>query len=102
MDKRQETFPLDEITLSLVESSLYVTFSDEIDERGCPVTVDGGITLTSLLAFMSGDQSDADHPLVRGVSVIPGTHWSERDLLKSLVSEVRRLRALVPEESRTA
>lgn len=46
MANKKEVFPLDEVTLSVVESSLYVMMADEQDENGDPVSTDGGITLT--------------------------------------------------------
>lgn len=93
------TFPVDDLTLDMVESSLNysLTYRDEngelLDE---PIGVGAEVSLHSPLDFLSGTATD---PLgvVRcaddGVFDDPRQHFSKEDVIRALIHEIRRLRS---------
>jgi hypothetical protein len=104
-------FPTDDLTLDMVEASLAycLTIDKETSE---PVPVDPGVvSLSDLLDFLSGTTTDplgvVEHQGVvetffgpAEMTVDPRPHYTERDVIKALIDEVRRLRAELAEYHR--
>lgn len=86
------TFPLDDLTLTMIESSLDTRM--ECDPGGEPHPEGDGFTLVHLLKFLSGESATSEEG---SVTVVEKPQYSEGDLIRALVSEVRRLRAKLPE-----
>lgn len=113
MTRRLPPFPLDDLTLAHVEHALNTRRGDPAPDDA--VTYVGGeFTLSALLDFLSGydpDKSvlvsgdpDADYPGAplgigpeTAVYMYPHALYSDHDLIRALVAEVRRLRALCGE-----
>ena len=87
--------PLDEAGLDALEHALQAV--TEVDEDGTRRTLGADYTLSQLLNFWSG-YDRADSVLAGEIDGIPMYHHSkpclsEVDLIRALVTEVRRLRA---------
>jgi hypothetical protein len=94
--------PLDDVALAQLEHALgtSLTFQapdgTELDE---PIPYGGEYTLPTLLDFWAGVREDPDGVVrqvgeATGIPVFydPRPHYSERDVIRALVTEVRRLR----------
>lgn len=91
--------PLDDDALTAIEHALTATYTH--DDEGQPQITDADYNLPQLLDFWSGHDR-VDDVLVdewAGTKVYERTKpsYSERDLLRALVAEVRRLRLLAPQ-----
>jgi len=92
-------FPTDDVTLSALEHALgaTLTYDDTVDDDGDPVPrIEGAdYSLTQLLDFMSGYDPTQSIP-VDGKDYLldytGGPLYSERDVIASLVTEVRHCR----------
>lgn len=99
-------FPVDDVTLAAVEHAFGAAITFDTDEWGepdldNPRLIGADYSLHTLLDFMSGTTSD-DHPLVEvkerdwdgtpRVIVDERPHYTERDIIRALIAEVRRLR----------
>lgn len=93
--RRLPAFPVDDFTLDQLEHAMAT--SVEVGEDGEYRCVGGEFTLSTFLKFMSGyDPERASH--VGYVGDVPmyevwDEQYSEHDVLRALVAEVRRLRA---------
>lgn len=87
--------PLDDDALTAIEHALNAVYT--LNAEGQPQTTDADYNLPQLLDFWSGfDRDDGVHDgYIDGVPVyvFEKPTYSERDLLRALVAEVRRLRA---------
>lgn len=100
-------FPVDELTLGMVEHALgyCLTFEGEDGERlNEPRGVGAEFSLASLLDFMSGTTTDplgvVQHLGIEEtfmgraeMTVDERPHYSKADIIRALIAEVRRLRA---------
>lgn len=85
-------FPVDEVTLSLMEASLDVAY-DDVDDEGGPIVSDGRYTFHKFLEFMSGYNPELLIPLEEtGWFEYPDPQYTYKDVIRSLIDEVRRLR----------
>lgn len=93
-------FPLDDFTLDQLEHA--VNTSTEVGEDGERRCVGGDFTMSEFLDFMSGH--DPGRSTLVGYGDLAGTgndipiyeswdqHYSEHDVIRALVAEVRKLR----------
>lgn len=98
--KESALFPLDEVTLAMLEASLRVTIDH--DDDGSPFVVGEGVTMSTALAFASGYDPDYVAEIDERTEDVLIPLWSEKDVIESLIHEVRRLRALLPEHTETS
>lgn len=94
-------FPLDDVTLNLIEHALGGCF--EVDEIGNHALVGADMNLTQLLGFLSGADADIDEAKrladLSGRDIIDMSDhptYSLNDLVGALVAEVKRQRLLIP------
>ena len=96
VDNTLPSFPVDDVTLAAIEHALQGSYT--LDEHGNHVLVGAEFTLDRVLDLAAGiDRSqDADHlhPVSEGVVVDDRVHFTPNDVIKALIIEVRRLRAL--------
>lgn len=99
-------FPVDDFTLDLVEEAMNTCYGDRDPETGVHERVGGDFTLSDLLLFLSGyDESrvevidpgrEDDEILgIRGSVAMTEYHgqlYTDRSVIESLITEVRRLR----------
>lgn len=88
-----DVFPVDELTLSMLESSLDAHF-DGVDENGDPTVSDGRATLSRFLGFMSGYNPELLTPVDGRDDWMeyPEPQFTEKDVIRSLIAEIRKLR----------
>lgn len=90
-------FPVDDVTLDLVEHSLGAAY--DADEDGDNVLVGADMNLHQLLGFLDGT-AEVEHERkqaadVRGEHVVDMTDMTSyhvNDVIRALIAEVRRLR----------
>jgi hypothetical protein len=85
-------FPVDDITLDLLEHALdaRLTFTED----GTLTHVGADMTVPQLLDFLSGYDPSLSEPTEHpDIKVYPHPIYHEHDVLRALVAEVRRLRA---------
>lgn len=94
-------FPVDDVTLDLIEHALGASLCFD---SGDPEVVGADMTLSDLLRFLSGydpskarlvAEGDPGIPGIGGAEVweYPDPVYSEHDVIQALLDEVRRLRA---------
>ncbi len=90
-------FPVDDITLGLVEHSLDAAF--EVDGDGTHCVVGADMNLMQLLDFLSGYDETKQQQVVNqydqpldDIFEYPGLIYHPNDVIRSLIAEVRLLR----------
>lgn len=96
-------FPVDDATLLAVEHAMGGAYT--VDDDGTHHLVGADYNLAQLLDFMAGttgqdpneeviDPGDPDLPGYAGARIVYDTriHYTEHDLIRALIAEVRRLR----------
>lgn len=91
-----DVFPVDELTLSMLEASLDTVF-DTVDENGDPYVSDGRYTLQSFLRFASGYSPEllVQVDEIGEIFEYPDSQFTEKDVIRSLIHEVRSLRSML-------
>jgi hypothetical protein len=86
--------PLDDLTLDAIEHALGASLTYENGDYDNPIVVGADFTLPKLLDFLAGQDATDGHE-EDGMWICHQPSFSQKDLIRALVNEVRELRARV-------
>lgn len=84
------TIPVDDTALNLILEAMRTAYT--CDEHGNHTLVGGTITLNQLLNFWSGYDKTLEQAEGDNLTYYPNPVLHERDIIRALINEIRRLR----------
>lgn len=86
------SFPLDDVTLALIEHSLDAVYI--IDNNGDPINVGSDMSLSKLLEFLSGPSDEIFEGVVGETEIVYLTtpQYSVDDVIRAMITEIQNLR----------